>query len=94
MAAAAFPVFRSNHPASRSFWQVPKRRIQAPGQANLRFAAVPIILRGIPGLCLAMEFLMLIKFTPETLKLVIVSFCTFVCSSTAIIVAVTPFGSF
>lgn len=37
---------------------------------------------------------MLIKFSPETLKLLVVSFCTFVCSSTAIIVAVTPFGSF
>jgi hypothetical protein len=41
-----------------------------------------------------MEFLMLVKFSPETLKLLLVSFCTFVCSSTAIIVAVTPFGSF
>lgn len=37
---------------------------------------------------------MLIKFSPETTKLLIVSFCTFICSSTAIIVAVTPFGSF
>ena len=37
---------------------------------------------------------MLIKFSPETMKLLIVSFCTFICSSTAVIVAVTPFGGF
>ena len=37
---------------------------------------------------------MLIKFSPETLKLLVVSFCTFVCSTTAIIVAVMPFGTF
>lgn len=36
---------------------------------------------------------MTIKFSPETLKLLIVSFCTLVCSSTAIIVAAAPFSS-
>jgi hypothetical protein len=56
--------------------------------------AMPDIRRGITSLCLTKEFLMLIKFSPETLKLLVVSFCTFVCSTTAIIVAVTPFGTF
>ena len=37
---------------------------------------------------------MLIKFSPSTLKLMIVCFCTFVCSSTAVIVAAAPFGPF
>ena len=37
---------------------------------------------------------MFIKFSPETLKVLIVSFCTFICSSTAMIVAAAPFGPF
>jgi len=40
------------------------------------------------------EFLMFIKFSPAMLKLITVCFCTFVCSSTAVIVAAAPFGPF